>query len=198
MKVLVTGFTPFGGETVNPSYEAVKLLPDEIAGNTLVKALLTTRFGASRTELQDLLNTVKPDAVVCVGQASGRASVSIEKVALNYAVAGDYDPDNVIKNNTVSESGKAAYFSTLPVENIVKALNAAGIPCVLSLTAGAFVCNYVMYSLLELTQGTGILCGFVHIPYMPSQSAAKNPPPPSMELSASANALAEIIRNLGL
>lgn len=195
MKVLVIGFTPFGGETVNPSYEAVKLLPDRVEGMEIIKALLTTEFDTCVEELGKLIDSVAPDAVLCVGQAGGRAGITVEKVAVNYAVAPD-DKRGAIQGNTINTAGSAAYFSTLPAEKLVEAVNAAGIPCSLSMTAGTYVCNYVFYSLLEMTRSTGVLGGFVHIPYSPGQGAGKSPVPPTMDIGISAKALVDIIKNI--
>lgn len=196
MKVLVTGFTPFGGETVNPSYEAVRALPKNICDNEIITARLTTEFGTSYDELLKLIKKYNPDAIVCVGQAGGRSAVTVEKIAINYAVARDADKSGVIIENTINPNGKAAYFTTLNAEKLVAKVCAQGIPCALSLSAGSFVCNYIMYRLLEATENDKIRAGFVHIPYCPDQAIGKNPIPPTMELDTAAKALTIIIENI--
>ncbi|HPG92021.1 MAG TPA: pyroglutamyl-peptidase I [Clostridia bacterium] len=195
-KILVTGFTPFMGESINPSYEAVKMLPDTLDDIQIIKAQITTEFGKSKDELKMLLTKHNPDAVVCFGQAGGRTNITVEKIAINYAVTEGYDKNNVIIDNTIAKSGNAAYFATLPAEKIVFAVNEAGIPCSLSLSAGAFVCNYIMYSLLELTFNTPILGGFIHIPFCTSQGIGKKPAPPTMELSTVCKAMTAAIKNI--
>ncbi|HRX13695.1 MAG TPA: pyroglutamyl-peptidase I [Eubacteriales bacterium] len=195
-KVLVTGFTPFMGESVNPSYEAINMLPDRIDDIEIIKAQITTEFGVSKDELLRLLAKHKPDAVICFGQAGGRPNITVEKIAVNYALAEGYDENNVIENNTIDNSGNAAYFATIPTEKIVDAINKAGIPCSMSLTAGAFVCNYLMYNLLQKTFGTAVLGGFIHIPYCTEQAIGKKPVPPSMELSVVCLAMKTAIKNI--
>lgn len=180
MKVLITGFTPFGGEQINPSYEAAKLLPNEVNGAQVIKGLLTTAFGQSYREIKALIKAHKPDIVINVGQAGGRDCVSLEKVAINYAQTKGYDKEGVIKGDKILQKGKAAFFSTLPLEEIVLSLTEKRIPAKISLSAGSFVCNYVMYNVLKMTQrdkisspsggGAGrVLAGFIHVPYSKEQ-----------------------------
>lgn len=152
MKVLVTGFTPFEGEQINPSFEAVKLLPREIKGAKIIKDLLTTAFGQSLREIKVLIKKHNPDIIICVGQAGGRKGISVEKVAVNFAQTRGYDKEGVIKNDTIVKRGRTAYFSTLPLQEIVTALREKQIPAELSLSAGSFVCNYIMYHILRIAQ----------------------------------------------
>lgn len=190
MKILFTGFDPFGGENVNPSWEAVKLLPDSIGRAEIEKLLLPTVFGLAAETLAEKLEQCLPDAVICVGQAAGRAGVSIERVAVNLRDASI--PDNAGNQPTdepVCSGGPDAYFSTLPVKKMVQAMKNAGIPASLSLSAGSFVCNDVMYSLLRLTEDRGIPAGFIHVPALPSQAAAKGGTIPSMDMSTIVRAL---------
>ena len=155
MKILVTGFDPFGGETVNPAYEAVKLLPDSIAGAQIIKLQVPTRFALSSTVLEAAVNEHRPDAVICVGQAGGRSAITPERVAINLADASI--PDNAGDqpvDEPIRKDGAPAYFTSLPVKAMVQKMRAAGIPAALSYTAGSFVCNSLMYTLLYRNRST--------------------------------------------
>ncbi|WP_439890571.1 pyroglutamyl-peptidase I [Ralstonia sp. 25C] len=173
--VLVTGFDPFENEPVNPSWEAVRTLDGQgIAGADIMARQLPTVFGESNKVLGKLLQTLHPDVVIAVGQAGGRAEMSIERIAIN--VDDARIADNAGKQPidvAIEHDGPAAYFSTLPIKAIVRDLRAAGIPAAVSQTAGTFVCNHVFYGLMHAiarkklpTRG-----GFLHIPYLPSQAA---------------------------
>ena len=140
MKILVTGFDPFGGETVNPAYEAVKLLPDTIGGAQIFKLEIPTVFSLSGPAVEEGIKKYQPDVVLCVGQAGGRASISVEKVAINFVDARI--PDNNGEqplDEPLQADGPAAYFSTLPVKAMVQHVKDAGLPCYLSFTAGTYV-----------------------------------------------------------
>ncbi len=190
MNVLVTGFNPFGGEAINPSWEAVKMLPDEIAGAKIIKKQLPTEFIAGEKELLSALEGAEPSLVICTGQAAGRAAVSIERVAINLRDASIADNAEFTPvDEPVSARGEAAYFVTLPVKAMLAALKEAGIPAELSLSAGSFVCNDIFYTLLRSTQGTGITAGFIHLPLCPQQAEKKSPPPPSMEIEEMAKGI---------
>ncbi|WP_454252543.1 pyroglutamyl-peptidase I [Pseudomonas sp. Marseille-Q7302] len=183
MTLLLTGFAPFGGEDLNPSWEAVRRLDGERLGDlTVVAAQLPTEFGTALKMLDDLLDHHRPTLVVAVGQAGGRAELSLERIAIN--VDDARIPDNAgrqLIDEPVVAGGPAAYFSTLPIKAMVHALRAAGIPAAVSQTAGTFVCNHVFYGLQHRLQGTGVRGGFIHIPYLPAQAAAQ-PGAPSMAL----------------
>ena len=185
MKILVSGFDPFGGETVNPAYEAVKLLPDTIAGAQIIKLQVPTRFALSGTVLETAVNEHRPDAVICVGQAGGRSAITPERVAIN--LAGDQPVDEPIRKD-----GAPAYFTSLPVKAMVQKMRAAGIPAALSYTAGSFVCNSLMYTLLYLIdrQYPAMRGGFIHVPYAMEQAVSKPLGTPSMELHQIARGLA--------
>ena len=140
MKILITGFDPFGGESVNPACEAVKLLPDTIAGAEIIKLQVPTRFALSCTVLEAAVNEHRPDAVICVGQAGGRSAITPERVAINLADASI--PDNAGDqpvDEPIRKDGAPAYFTSLPVKAMVQKMRAAGIPAALSYTAGSFV-----------------------------------------------------------
>lgn len=183
MTLLLTGFAPFGGEALNPSWEAVRRLDGERLGDLpVVAAQLPTEFGAALRVLDELLERHRPTLVVAVGQAGGRAELSLERIAIN--VDDARIPDNAGRqpiDEPVVAGGPAAYFSTLPIKAMTRALRDAGIPAAVSQTAGTFVCNHVFYGLLHRLQGTGVRGGFIHIPYLPTQAAAQ-PGAPSMAL----------------
>ena len=148
MKIIVTGFDPFGGETINPSIECVKALP-EIEGVELIRLELPTVFKESAKRLNEVINDVKPDAVLSVGQAGGRPGITMERIAIN--VDDARIPDNISQqpiDEAIQLDGEAAYFTTLPIKRIVKAIREAGIPAEVSNSAGTFVCNHIMYQAL--------------------------------------------------
>lgn len=150
-KILVTGFDPFGGEPVNPAFEAVKLLPESIAGVSVVKLEIPTVFTRSAMVVEEAIEREKPDYVLCIGQAGGRSAVTVEKVAINLAEARIPDNDGEQPFDTpLREDGDTAYFATLPVKAMVKRINASGIPALMSYTAGTYVCNSIMYNVLYL------------------------------------------------
>ncbi|WP_330341943.1 pyroglutamyl-peptidase I [Streptomyces sp. NBC_00557] len=172
-RVLVTGFAPFDGQKVNPSWQAASLVAAEPpAGFTVTAAELPCVFGQSIQALRDAVRAAEPDLILCLGQAGGRPGVTVERVAVN--VDDARIPDNA-GNQPVDEpvvpGGPAAYFSTLPVKACVAALRAAGVPAAVSNTAGTFVCNHVAYGLGHLiaTELPHTRGGFVHVPWAPEQ-----------------------------
>ena len=179
--VLLTGFAPFGGERVNPSWQAVSALQGaRIAGHRVVARELPVLFGASVEALRAAIGEVKPALVLCVGQAGGRTQLSLERVAIN--VDDARIPDNAGAqpvDRPVVPRGPAAYFATLPIKAMLAELRAAGIPAEISQTAGTYVCNHVFYGLMHALRATGTRGGFVHIPYAPEQ-AAQHPGAPSL------------------
>lgn len=181
--VLLTGFDPFGGDTINPSWEAVSRLQGEtIAGRSMLAEQLPTTFAAAPRALRAALRRHTPELVLCVGQAGGRAALSLERVAIN--VNDARIPDNAGAqpvDTPVVTRGPAAYFTTLPIKAMRAELRAAAIPAEISQTAGTFVCNQVFYVLMHALAGTRVRGGFVHIPYLPQQVAAL-PGVPSLDL----------------
>ena len=154
MKVLITAFDPFGGESVNPACQAVMALPDRIGDHMVVKQELPTVFGKAGALLLETIDTVQPDAVLCVGQAGGRAAITLERVAVNLRDARIADNEGrQPEDEPIVPDGPAAYFSTLPVRRMVESIRETGLPSNLSFSAGAFVCNDVMYTLLHHFQG---------------------------------------------
>ena len=191
MKVLITGFDPFGGEKINPAWEAVRALPDNIDGIEVVKLQIPTVFKKSAKKLFENIDSVKPDVVICVGQAGGRYEFSVERVAIN--VDDGRIPDNdgyQPVDSPVFEDGENAYFSTLPIKAIVEEVKKAGIPAAVSNTAGTYVCNHIMYSLLYYLNknNLNIKGGFIHVPFIPEQVIEKKNTP-YMELTRITKAL---------
>ena len=187
MKIIVTGFDPFGGEKINPSIECVKALP-EVEGVELIRLELPTVFKESAKRLNEVINEVKPDAVLSVGQAGGRPGITMERIAIN--VDDARIPDNISQqpiDETIQTKGAAAYFSTLPIKRIVKAIREAGIPVEVSNSAGTFVCNHIMYqALFAATKADKpFKAGFMHIPFIPEQTMDK----PSLPLEESTKGL---------
>ncbi|MGM9636631.1 MAG: pyroglutamyl-peptidase I [Eubacteriales bacterium] len=181
-KVLLTGFSPFGGESVNPSFEAVKGLPDRIGDFELVKVELPVAYQRMDTMVQELIALHRPDGIISVGQAAGRKAITPELIAINLMHGRSADNDGVIcRNRPVIPDDPAAYFSTLPVFDMVDALTKAGYPAELSTTAGTYVCNTLMYCLLYRTKGSQVPAGFIHVPCLPSQTVGRCHLP-SMEL----------------
>lgn len=181
-RILLTGFTPFAGAVLNPSWLAASALDGEtIAGHSVISAQLPTAFEASLKELGRLLRLHKPDLVICLGQAGGRGAILLERVALNICDAGIADNAGCQPIDVpVVSNGPVAYFSTLPIKAILQALNDAGIAAEVSQTAGTFVCNHVFYSLMHRlanqSRGCQVRGGFIHIPFVPEQGS------PSMSL----------------
>ena len=170
-KLLITGFEPFGGESVNPSWEAVCRLPDQIAQYELTKLQIPTVFGLAAQTVLDAAYSLQPDVILCIGQAGGRDKVTPEVIGINLRECTIADnAGNRPVNVPVVENGPAAYFSTVPVREIVSAMEEKGFPSKLSYSAGAFVCNDVLYSLLHHYQGTRTRVGFIHVPFLPQQA----------------------------
>ena len=183
-KLLITGFDPFGGETVNPALEAVKNLPDFVGDFALCKLMIPTIFGEAPRAVLKKAEEWQPDLILCVGQAGGRSAVTPERIAVNIRDARIPDnAGNQPRGEFVDPQGPAAYFSTLPVEAMAQAIRDAGVDATVSNSAGAFVCNDVLYSLLHHYDGTAVRVGFIHVPYLPEQGA------PSMELDQIVRAL---------
>ncbi|MBD1583218.1 pyroglutamyl-peptidase I [Pseudoalteromonas sp. S16_S37] len=194
--ILITGFAPFDGEQLNPSWQAVSELEGEhIGGSVIHTKELPCEFGTSLKELHQAIDKYAPQLVLCVGQAGGRADISIERVAIN--VNDARIPDNAGKqpvDTPVIAGAPSAYFTNLPIKRMLLALQQAQIPASISNTAGTYVCNHVMYGLMHLINqhDTLVKGGFVHIPYLPSQ-ALNHANAPSMSLETVVSALRVII-----
>jgi len=167
MRILLTGFEPFGNATSNPSGEIVK----QISMENVFTAILPVAYTKSAEHLLALIAEHNPDVVICLGQAEGRTQITPEKVAINLDDARLADNEGVLRSDVkILEGGPDAYFSTLPVKEIVEAIKNAGIPAAVSLSAGAFLCNHVFYVAQNKFAGTHVRSGFVHVPLMDSQS----------------------------
>ena len=178
-KVLLTGFEPFGKASQNPSAEIVKA----INGDNLVTAILPVAYAKSANVLRALIVQHKPDVVICLGQAEGRKEITPERVAINLDDARFADNEGVFRTDSqIVNDGPDAYFSTLPVKEIVLAINEAGIPATVSLSAGTFLCNHIFYLTQHHLAGTNVRSGFVHVPLMDEQ-AAEFPGLPTMPLA---------------
>lgn len=185
MKVLVTGFDPFNKDTVNPSWEAVKLLKDEIAGAKIVKLQVPTVFHKSIQVIREAMDRENPDVVLSVGQAYGRGDITPERVGINLSDATF--PDNEGHQPTdepIFADGEDGYFSNLPIKAMVEAIRAKGIPASASTTAGTFVCNHVLYGVQYHVRRDfpNTRSGFIHIPCLPSQTVTMRGMP-SMSLT---------------
>ena len=171
-KLLITGFDPFGGESINPSWEAVKALPETIGLWKLTKLLVPTVCGMAGESVVAAAKELRPDVVLCVGQAGGRAAVTPELVAINLRYGRIADNAGVSPmDEPVVPDGPAAYFSTLPVRAMAQAITDAGLPGQVSYTAGAFVCNDLLYTVLHHFADTAVRAAFVHVPFLPQQAA---------------------------
>lgn len=170
-KLLITGFDPFCGGEVNPSWEAVKRLPETVGEYTLYKCEIPTVFGEAARKALERAETIQPDVILCVGQAGGRDAVTPERVAVNIRDTRTRHDNagNQFAGERIAEDGPAAYFTTVPVKKMAVAVRNAGIPGAVSNTAGTFVCNDTLYLLLRRYAGTETRVGFIHVPYLPEQ-----------------------------
>lgn len=189
--VLLTGFEPFNGAAINPSWEAVRALDGWSGpGFAVVARQLPCVFGTALDVLRESIAGVKPDIVIAVGQAGGRSEMSLERVAINVDDASIRDnAGNQPVDTPIAADGPAAYFTTLPVKAIVKALRLRGFPSGVSQTAGTFVCNHVFYGLMHHAVGQPLKAGFIHVPFLPEQAADRPERPPSMALRDIVDAL---------
>ena len=182
-RLLITGFDPFGGEQLNPSWEAVKDLPDRIGDLQITKMEIPTVFGLAAEKVLAASNELDPDVVLCIGQAGGRGAVTPEVIGINLREARIPDNSgNQPVNTPVIPGGPAAYFATVPVREMVKAIRSEDIPAALSYSAGAFVCNDVLYTLLRRFHGSGTRVGFIHVPFLPQQAINGQPSMPQEQI----------------
>lgn len=175
-RLLITGFEPFGGENINPSWEAVAALPDIIGDYKLIKLQIPTEFDHAACCVLDKAVSVIPDVILCIGQAGGRSDVTPEAVAINLREASI--PDNAGNkpvNVPVIAGEREAYFTTVPIRQMTEAIRACDIPGSLSYSAGTFVCNDVLYTLLHHYYETRTHIGFIHVPFLPEQARNNEP-----------------------
>lgn len=184
MKILVTGFDPFGGESINPSSEVVKRLPKNVLDAEIIPLIVPTMFQLSISVIEEAILKYDPGVIVSIGQAGGRNAMTVERIGINVDDARIPDNAGVQRiDEPVVSSGPAAYFSTLPIKAMVQHIQNKGIHAAVSNTAGTFVCNHVMYGVLHLcaTKYKNKRAGFIHIPYLSEQTKNK-PEYPSMSL----------------
>ena len=180
MKVLITGFDPFGGEKINPAWEAVKGIKDTIEGAKIIKLEIPTVFNKSIEKVKEAMELEKPDIVLCIGQAGGRYDMTIERVAINVDDARIEDNEkNQPIDIPVFEDGENAYFSNLPIKAMVEEIKGQGIPASISNSAGTFVCNHIMYGVLYHINKTykNMRGGFIHVPFINEQVLDKKNQP---------------------
>ena len=189
-KLLLTAFTPFDGERINPALEAVKLVKDKIGNLKIIKLEVPTVFGKSIDTVREAIERERPDFVLSIGQAGGRAEITPERVAINLDDARIPDNEgNQPIDEPIFPDGENAYFSTLPVKAMVEAIRKEGLPSSLSNTAGTYVCNHLMYGVLYyLDKRPRMKAGFIHVPYIPEQVKDKKDMP--------ALPLSDIVRGL--
>ena len=188
MKILVTGFDPFGGEKINPALETIKRLPDTILGAQIIKLEIPTVVGKSLAKIKEAVEKENPDVVLSIGQAGGRSEITEERVGIN--IDDCRIPDNEGNqpiDEPVVKGGPAAYFVTVPIKAIVENIKAHNIPASISNTAGTFICNHVCYGVAHLAAqrtaaGKPMKSGFIHIPFLPEQVIGKPALTPSMSL----------------
>ena len=190
-RLLITGFEPFDGQSVNPSWEAVALLPERIGAWQLTKLRIPVEYRNAPELILKKARDLEPDAIISVGQAGGRGAVTPEVIGINLREASISDNAGLLcKGELISPEGSDGIFSTLPVREMVEAIGAKGIAAKLSYSAGAYVCNDVLYSLLLHYRGSDVRVGFIHVPFIPGQGE------PHMALEDIASALCAAIEIL--
>ena len=190
-KLLITGFDPFDGAAVNPSWEAVKLLPERIGAYELHKLQIPTVFGLAPKTVLEAAEKLQPDVIISVGQAGSRKAVTPERIGINIRDARITDNAGISpKDEPIIPGGPDGLFTTLPVKAMIDGINEAGLPGAMSNTAGTFVCNDVLYSLLYHYAGTQVRCGFIHVPWLPEQGE------PNLALADTVKALTAAIKTL--
>lgn len=191
-KLLITGFEPFGGETMNPSWEAVSSLPEEINEYKITKLKLPVTFGQAAEVAIKAAEELRPDVILCIGQAGGREAITPELMGINLRHADI--PDNIgqtPKDEPIIEGGTIARFSTVSVRKMTEAIRNYGLPARVSYSAGVYVCNDLLYTLLSYFDGSETRVGFIHIPYAPEQGKE-----PALEISKVAKGLIVAIENM--
>lgn len=189
--LLITGFDPFGGATVNPSWDAVVKLPEKIGNWMLCKLQIPTVFGLAAQTVLEKAQKVNPAAILCLGVAAGRSAVTPERIGINVRSARIPDNHgNQPKDQPVIPHGPDGIFSTMPVSAMAAAIEEIGLPGAVSNTAGTFVCNDMLYTLLHHYQGTGVKVGFLHVPQLPEQGD------PSLPLADTIRAITAAVQSI--
>lgn len=199
MTILITAFDPFDGETMNPAWEAVKKLPDEILGAKIVKVEIPTVFDRAASVIIDRIRAEGPDYILSIGQAGGRSAMTVEFVGINWQDGRIPDNEGFQPlGQVLEEDGAAAYFSTLPVKAMVCEMRKAQVPSFISYTAGTYVCNAVLYRTLHYIQKNKLDCraGFIHVPYTPAQAVDKPLGTPTMDAATIAAGIEAAVRAL--
>ena len=191
MKLLITGFDPFGGETANASWDVVKELPESLGNVQITKLQIPTVFKEAAACVLRTAKQLQPQVILCIGQAGGRDAVTPERIGINLRDASICDnAGNCPREERIDPQGPDGLFATVPVAEMVEAIRSAGLPARVSNTAGTFVCNDVLYTLLNHYRDTSVRVGFIHVPWLPSQGS------PSLELEQTVKALIAAIEVL--
>lgn len=180
MKVLLTGFEPFGGESLNPAQEAVKMVKENIKGADVVKCYVPVVFGKAIETVYQAMKKENPDVVLLIGQAGGRYEITPERVAINCDDGRIPDNEgNQPVDQPVFADGPVAYFSTLPIKKMVEYMKKANVPAAVSNTAGTYVCNHLMYGTLYhiAKEFPNTIGGFMHVPFLHEQVMNKKETP---------------------
>lgn len=192
--LLITGFEPFGGEKINPSWQSVLALDGQIGEYAITKLEIPTVFKKGAYAVIKKAEEINPDVIICVGQAGGRGAVTPEAIGINLMDANIPDNEGYKPiNKPIIPDGENAYFSTLPIREMVEAINKEGLPAGLSYSAGVFVCNEVLYTLLHRFKGTKVRVGFIHVPFFPEQTDGSKP---SLTKEQTVKALTAAIKTL--
>ena len=188
-RLLITGFEPFGGEETNPSWDALALIPDRIADFNITKLEIPVVFGKSADVVIKKAEEIKADVVLCIGQAGGRDAVTPEMIGINlrYATIPDNDGNKPVDERIIPDAPDA-YFTTLPARKMAAEIEKSGIRSKVSYSAGAYVCNEVIFSLMHHFKGSDVKVGFIHVPYSCEQEKD-----PSMPLKSIAVAIISAI-----
>lgn len=200
MKLLLTGFDPFGGEAINPAWEAVKRVSDQVGDVEVVKLMVPTVFYKSIDTVAAAIEKEKPDAVLCIGQAGGRFDLTPERVAININDARIPDNEgNQPLDGPVFEDGETAYFATLPIKAMAEEIRKAGVPASVSNTAGTYVCNHLMYGVLYTLANKypDVRGGFMHVPFITSQVINRKPIAPSLSLEQIVTGIEAAVKAIG-
>lgn len=198
MEILLTAFDPFGGAKINPAWEAVSRVKKNWEDSHVTPLLVPTVFGEAEKLVLETAEKISANVILCVGQAGGRYGISVERVALNLDDASIPDNrGNQPVDQRISETGETAYLSTIPVKAVVSAIQQAGVPAEISYTAGTFVCNHLLYRVLEdnALNHPKRFGGFLHVPFLPEQIAYRSHTP-SMALETIVKGLEAAVQSI--
>ncbi|MFT9267499.1 pyroglutamyl-peptidase I [Oenococcus sp.] len=199
MKILVTGFNPFGPDKVNPSWQTAAALPNKISGSQIIKKMLPTVFAEAKDQLEADIHEIQPDLVLCLGLAGGRSEITLEKVAINYVDARIPDNSGAQPIGSLDPLGPDAYFENYEVKELVDRLQQQHLPVAMSLSAGAYVCNATSYFLLNILhhQYPKAVGAFIHVPYTPEMGYVDQPSLPlAVDVQTITAYLTEMIQDL--